>query len=107
MRPLFAQERRARSYHTHYFTIYYPAGEQQSAQGYAGFADDSDAAVSGLLEPEPAPNLTLRIYATEAAYSAVKRMAAHALPNEGEVGVAVERLLQQRTNLPKENAQWL
>lgn len=107
MRSLFAQERGAQSYHTHYFTIYYPAGEQQSAQWHAGFANGFVAAISGLLEAEPAPKLTLRIYATEAAYSAVKRMAAHALAGEGEVGVAVERLLQQRTNLPKENAQWL
>ncbi len=112
--PIFVQEHGEQSLHTHYFIIYYPAGEQQSAQRYSGFADDFDTAVSGLLGAELAPNLTLHIYATEAAYSAVNPMAAlnpgimsHALPNEGEAGVAAERLRQQPTELPKENTQWL
>ena len=51
---------------TRYFTIFYPAGEEQTAQWYAGFADDVDSGVSEMLGAEPIAGITLRIYDTEA-----------------------------------------
>src|SRR5438874_2694696 len=54
---------------TKYFTITYPAGEEKTANWYAGFADEVDAAVSELLGAEPVQNLSLHIFATEEEYT--------------------------------------
>src|ERR1043165_2769041 len=58
-----------------YFTILYPAGEEQTASWYAGFADDVDTAVSDLLGAAPVSGITLHIYATEAEYQAANPVA--------------------------------
>src|SRR3954447_23514457 len=53
---------------TRYFNIYYPAGEEQTAQWYGGFVDDVDEAVSELLGSVPVGGIALTIYNTEADY---------------------------------------
>src|SRR5947209_16030446 len=60
---------------TKYFTIYYPQGEEKSAQWYAGLADDVDVSVSDLLGSPPVQGITMRIYATEAEYMQANPMA--------------------------------
>jgi hypothetical protein len=95
---------------TKYFTIYYPDGEAKTAAWYASFADDVDVAVSELLGAEPVTDITLHIYATEADYAQVNPMAelhpgimAHAIPEQRELGVAVERLRQEPPELARES----
>lgn len=95
---------------TRYFEIYYPQGEEQSAQWYAGFADEVDNTVSDLLGSAPVEGITLRIYATEAQYMQANPLAelhpgilAHALPESKEMGVAVERLRQAPPDLARQS----
>ena len=95
---------------TQYFTIYYPQGEEKTANWYAGFVDEVDKAVSDLLGGQPIEGLTLRIYATEPDYMRANPMAethpgimAHAIPEQKEIGVAVERLRQQPPELASES----
>src|SRR5947209_3937586 len=100
----------ARRLDTHYFTIFYPPGEEQTAQWYAGFADEMDVAVSEMLGADPVSGITLDIYATEAEYQQANPAAgllpgilAHAIPEQKEVGVAVERLRQQPQPLARQS----
>jgi tetratricopeptide (TPR) repeat protein len=95
---------------TQYFTIYYPYGEEKTAEWYAGFADDVYVAVSELLGAEPVGGLVLNIYATEAQYSQANPIAethpgvmAHAIPELREIGVAVERLRKEAPELARES----
>jgi hypothetical protein len=95
---------------TRYFTIFYPTGEEKTAQWYAGFADDVSSAVSELLGAEPVTGLTLHIYNTEAEYTAANPQAelhpgimAHAIPQRKEIGVAVERLREQPPEIARES----
>ena len=95
---------------TKYFKIFYPPSEDATANWYAGFVDDMDTAVSDLLGSEPVANISLTIYATEADYSRANPMAeyhpgilAHAIPDRGEIGVAVERLRQAPPELARES----
>jgi hypothetical protein len=95
---------------TSFFTIYYPEGEEQTAQWYAGFVDDVDTTVSELLGATPVQGITLRIYASEAEYRMANPIAglhpgilAHAIPDKNEMGVAVERLRQQAPELARES----
>ena len=95
---------------TRYFTIDYPAGEEQTANWYAGFIDDMDSTVSELLGADPITGLTLVIYNTEAEYAAANPLAglqpgilAHAIPDRKEIGVAVERLRQAPPELARES----
>jgi hypothetical protein len=100
----------AQKLQTKYFTIYYPAGEQATANWYASFADDVDAAVSEMLGADPVGGLTLSIYDTEADYIAANPAAgsepgimAHSVPSKKEVGVAVERLRQVDTDVARQS----
>lgn len=95
---------------TDYFTIYYPAGEEKTAEWYAGFIDEVDRAVSELLGKDPITEMTLRIYATEPDYFEANPLAevhpgilAHAIPERKEIGVAVERLREQPPALARES----
>ncbi len=95
---------------TDYFTIFYPPGEEKTADWYAAFIDEVDRAVSELLGAEPITGLTLHIYATEPDYFQANPMAelhpgilAHAIPERKEIGVAVERLRQQPPALARES----
>lgn len=95
---------------TTYFTIFYPLGEEKTAQWYAGFADEVNRAVSELLGTEPVSGLTLHIYATEPDYFKANPMAelhpgilAHAIPEKKEIGVAVERLRQAPPAIARES----
>jgi len=95
---------------TKYFTIYYPQGEEKSAQWYAAFADDVDVSVSDLLGAPPVQGIVMRIYATEAEYMQANPMAelhpgilAHAIPELKEIGVAVERLRLQPPDLARQS----
>jgi len=97
-------------FRTKYFTIYYPNGEQDTANWYAGFADDVDAAVSEMLGEDPVGGLTLSIYDTEADYIAANPAAAsepgimaHSVPSKKEVGVAVERLRQVDSDVARQS----
>jgi hypothetical protein len=96
------------SQQTRYFTILYPAGEEKTAEWYASFADDVNVSVSELLGADPVTGLTLHIYATEREYQEANPMAglipgimAHAIPEQKEIGVAVERLRQQPPELAR------
>src|SRR3954467_493902 len=78
---------------TKYFTIFYPRGEDETANWYAGFADDVNVAVAEMLGQDPVTGLTLRIYTTEADYIAANPAAgsepgimAHSIPAKKEVG---------------------
>lgn len=95
---------------TNYFTIFYPQGEEKAAAWYAGFVDEVDSAVSDMLGSQPLAGLKLRLYATEAEYTAANPLAeahpgimAHAVPELREVGVAVERLRQMPPELARES----
>jgi hypothetical protein len=106
----FEQTEQEQQLATDYFTIYYPQGEEKTAQWYASFADEVDVAVSDLLGAQPVEGLTLRIYATEPDYMRANPMAelhpgilAHAIPEQKEIGVAVERLRQQPPELARES----
>ena len=95
---------------TKYFTIYYPNGEKKTADWYASFADDVNVSVSELLGAPPVEGLTLRIYASESEYAEANPLAelhpgilAHAIPEQKEIGVAVERLRQAPTELARES----
>jgi hypothetical protein len=95
---------------TRFFTIYYPAGEEQTANWYAGFVDDMDSTVSELLGADPVTGLILVIYNTEAEYTAANPLAelhpgvlAHAIPDRKEIGVAVERLRAAPPELARES----
>jgi tetratricopeptide (TPR) repeat protein len=95
---------------TDYFIIYYPQGEERTADWYAGFIDEVNRAVSELLGAEPVSGMTLRIYTTEPDYFRANPMAevhpgilAHAIPEIKEIGVAVERLRQQPPALARES----
>jgi hypothetical protein len=95
---------------TKYFTIYYPSGEQDTANWYASFIDDVDAAVSEMLGADPVGGLTLSIYDTEADYIAANPAAgsepgimAHSVPSKKEVGVAVERLRQVDADVARQS----
>ena len=101
---------REQSLTTQYFTIFYPPGEEQTAQWYATFADEVNTQVSQLLGAKPISGLTLHIYASEPEYWKANPMAqmhpgilAHAVPERKEVGVAVERLRQQPPELARES----
>ncbi|HUP27631.1 MAG TPA: peptidase MA family metallohydrolase [Chloroflexia bacterium] len=109
-RPTVASAVSEQSITTRYFTVYYPEGEEQTAQWYAGFVDEVDTSVSELLGADPVEGITLRIYGSEADYEQANPMAgihpgvmAHAIPEEREVGVAVERLRQQPPELARES----
>lgn len=93
---------------TRYFTIIYPPGEEKTAEWYAGFADEVDVAVSELLGEDPVEGLTLQIYASESEYQQANPLAglhpgilAHAIPEQKEIGVAVDRLRQQPPELAR------
>jgi tetratricopeptide (TPR) repeat protein len=95
---------------TDYFIIYYPQGEEKTADWYAGFIDEVNRAVSELLGAEPVSGMTLRIYTTEPDYFRANPMAeihpgilAHAIPEIKEIGVAVERLRQQPPAFARES----
>lgn len=95
---------------TRYFTIIYPAGEEESAKWYAGFVDEMNASVCEMFGHDPLTGLTLHIYATEADYIAANPIAAdhagimaHAIPGQLEVGVAVERLRQVEPEIARES----
>ena len=106
----FAARQGEQQLSTKYFTIYYPDGEAKTAAWYASFADDVDTAVSELLGAEPVTEITLHIYATEAEYAEVNPLAgfhpgimAHAIPEQRELGVAIERLRQEAPELARES----
>jgi hypothetical protein len=95
---------------TKYFTIFYPQGEKETADWYAGFADDVNVAVAEMLGQDPVTGLTLRIYTTEAAYITANPAAAsepgimaHSIPSTKEVGVAVERLRQVGSDIARQS----
>ncbi len=95
---------------TRFFTIYYPDGEATAAKWYAGFADDVDADVSKLLGSSPIRGLSLRIYATEAEFGQANPLAelhpgimAHAIPEQKELGVAVERLRKEAPEVARDS----
>lgn len=95
---------------TKYFTIYYPTGEDETANWYASFADDVNVAVAEMLGQDPVTGLTLRIYTTEAEYIAANPAAgseagimAHSIPSKKEVGVAVERLRQAGSDVARQS----
>jgi hypothetical protein len=95
---------------TEYFTIFYPEGEEDAASWYASFADDVNVAVAEMLGEKPVTGLTLRIYATEQEYIAATPAAeehqgimAHAIPEQLEIGVAVERLRQVEPAIARES----
>jgi hypothetical protein len=107
---LSQQEEEEQSLTTRYFTIYYPRGEEKAAQWYAGFVDEVNVAVSELLGGPAIEGMTLRIYANEPDYMRANPMAelhpgimAHAIPEQKEIGVAVERLRQQPAHLARES----
>lgn len=109
-RPVAVLAQSEQSISTQYFTIYYPDGEEQTAEWYASFADDVNASVSELLGAEPVQGMTLRIYGSEAEYRQANPIAglhpgvlAHAIPDLNEVGVAVERLRDQAPELARES----
>lgn len=106
----FAQSTDEKTLTTDYFTIIYPAGEEESAKWYADFADDVNASVCEMLGNDPITGLTLHIYATEADYIAANPIAAdhagimaHAIPGKLEIGVAVERLRQVEPEIARES----
>jgi hypothetical protein len=110
VQPTYAQSAGDQRLETEYFTIYYPSGEEEAAEWYAGFADDVNTAVAEMLGQEPVSGLTLRIYATEADYIAANPAAeqhagilAHAIPDQLEVGVAVERLRQVEPEIARQS----
>ena len=95
---------------TRYFTIIYPPGEEKTAEWYAGFADEVNVAVSELLGADPVEGLTLQLYASESEYQQANPLAglhpgilAHAIPEEKEIGVAVDRLRQQPPELARQS----
>src|SRR5688500_18129202 len=109
-RPATVLAQNEQSISTQYFTIYYPEGEEQTAQWYAGFADEVHVSVSQLLGAEPVYGMKLRIYGSESEYRRANPIAglhpgvlAHAIPELNEVGVAVERLREQAPELARES----
>lgn len=95
---------------TEYFTIFYPAAEEKSANWYAGFADQVNEEVSDLLGTEPIRGMRLLIINSEAELVRENPMAglhpgimAHAIPERKEIGVAVERLRQVPPQLARES----
>ncbi len=95
---------------TKYFTIYYPPAEEKSAAWYGGFADEVNEAVADLLGSEPVQGMKLLIFNTESEYGQANPMAelhpgimAHAIPEQREIGVAVERLRQVPPEIARES----
>lgn len=95
---------------TEYFTIFYPASEEKSANWYAGFADQVNVEVSELLGSDPLRGMRLLIINSEAELIRENPMAAlhpgimaHAIPEQKEIGVAVERLRQVPPQLARES----
>ncbi|HEX8218224.1 MAG TPA: hypothetical protein VF914_03310 [Chloroflexia bacterium] len=95
---------------TKYFNIFYPTAEEKSAAWYAGFADEVNEAVADLLGSQPVSGMKLLIFNTEAEYARANPMAelhpgimAHAIPEQREIGVAVERLRQVPPELARES----
>src|SRR5687768_1129682 len=109
-RPVAVLAQSEQSITTQYFTIYYPEGEERTAQWYAGFADEAHVSVSELLGADPLYGMTLRIYGSEAEYRRANPIAglhpgvlAHAIPELNEVGVAVERIREQAPEIARES----
>ena len=109
-RPAAVLAQSEQSISTQYFTIYYPDGEEQTAEWYASFADEVNASVSELLGAEPVQSMTLRIYGSESEYRQANPIAglhpgvlAHAIPDLNEVGVAVERIREQAPEIARES----